>query len=79
VFDRILFPTDGSDGAADVLGHVIDLAGRHDAELHLLNVVNTAADSVIRVQADVVDVLKKKVRRSSPKRPTGLGAPGSKP
>lgn len=57
MFDRILFPTDGSDGAAEVLGHVIELAGRHDAELHLLNVADTAVDSVVRVQADVVDVL----------------------
>lgn len=59
MFDRILFPTDGSEGAAEVLGHAIDIAARHDTELHLIHVADTTIDSVVRVQADIVDVLKK--------------------
>lgn len=59
MFERVLFPTDGSDGATEVLDHAIDLAERHGAELHLLNVADTTIDSVVRVQTDVVDVLER--------------------
>ncbi|ELZ65706.1 UspA domain-containing protein [Haloferax prahovense DSM 18310] len=38
MFDRLLFPTDGSDGADAVLDHVVDIAAAHDATLHLLHV-----------------------------------------
>lgn len=57
MFDRILYPTDVSEGAAQVLDHAIDLAGRHDAELHLLNVADTTINSVLRVQTEIIDVL----------------------
>ncbi|MCO8268270.1 universal stress protein [Haloferax sp. AB510] len=38
MFDRLLFPTDGSEGADAVLDHVVDMADAHDATLHLLHV-----------------------------------------
>ncbi|ELK44239.1 UspA domain-containing protein, partial [Haloferax sp. BAB-2207] len=38
MFDQLLFPTDGSDGADAVLDHVVDMAAAHDATLHLLHV-----------------------------------------
>lgn len=57
VFERILLPIDVSEGATDVLGHAIDLAGRHDAELHLLHVADTSANSVLRVHTDIIDVI----------------------
>jgi len=41
MFDDILFPTDGSDGAAAGLEFVLDIAAAHDATLHLLSVANT--------------------------------------
>jgi len=41
VYDRILFPTDGSDGAATALDHALDLAAVHDAAIHVLFVVDT--------------------------------------
>lgn len=59
MFDRILFPTDGSDGADAAFGHVLDLAADHDATVHVLNVADTTHDSVTRVGRDVVDVLER--------------------
>lgn len=59
MFDRILFPTDGSDGADAAFDHVLDLAADHDATVHVLNVADTTHDSVTRVGRDVVDVLER--------------------
>lgn len=39
VYRRILFPTDGSDGADYALDHAVDLASKYDATLHVLHVV----------------------------------------
>ncbi len=41
VYDEILFPTDGSDGADVALDHAIELAETHDAGIHVLFVVDT--------------------------------------
>jgi nucleotide-binding universal stress UspA family protein len=57
MFDRILFPTDGSDGAAAAFDHVLDVAADHDATVHVLNVADTTQDSVTRVGRTVIDVL----------------------
>jgi nucleotide-binding universal stress UspA family protein len=57
MFDRILFPTDGSDGAEAAFGHVLDVAADHDATVHVLNVADTTHDSVTRIGREVVDVL----------------------
>lgn len=40
MYDRVLLPTDGSDVVEDALHHGLDLAGRHDAELHTIYVVD---------------------------------------
>lgn len=60
MYDRILFPTDGSEGADAVLDHVLDIAAAHDATLHVLYVADTTQDSVTTIQGEVVDVLEKK-------------------
>ncbi len=39
MYDRILFPTDGSDGTAAALEHAIDIASTYDATLHVLYVI----------------------------------------
>jgi nucleotide-binding universal stress UspA family protein len=57
MYDAILFPTDGSEGAAVALDHVLDLAAAHGATVHVLNVADTTRDSVLRIGDDVVDVL----------------------
>ncbi|MFB6092955.1 MAG: universal stress protein [Haloquadratum sp.] len=44
MFETVLFPTDGSVGAFRVLDHVLDLAARHDATLHVLTVVDREGD-----------------------------------
>ncbi|MFW5917589.1 MAG: universal stress protein [Halorubrum sp.] len=59
MFDQILFPTDGSDGASEALDHVLDVASDHGATVHLLNVADTTHDSVTRIGREVVDVLER--------------------
>ena len=59
MFDRLLFPTDGSDGAAVALDHVLDVAAAHDATVHVLNVADTNLDSVTRLGGEIVDVLER--------------------
>ncbi|TYL36677.1 universal stress protein [Natronococcus pandeyae] len=41
MYDRILLPTDGGAPAEQALENALDLAEQYDAELHLLNVVDT--------------------------------------
>jgi nucleotide-binding universal stress UspA family protein len=43
MYDRLLVPTDGSDGSARVVRHAIDLAGVHGATVHALYVVNSGS------------------------------------
>ena len=57
MFDRLLFPIDDSDGAVAVRESVYALATAHDATLHVLNVADTAHDSVTRIGDEVVDAL----------------------
>ena len=57
MYDRILFPTDGSDAAEAVLEYVLDVAEAGDATLYVLNVADTSTDSVTRIGTDVVDAL----------------------
>ncbi|MFC5970749.1 universal stress protein [Halomarina salina] len=57
MFDRILFPTDGSEGADEALEYALELARTHDATLHVLFVADTNRDSVTLVGTDVVDAL----------------------
>ncbi|KDS92124.1 universal stress protein UspA [Halorubrum saccharovorum] len=59
MFDRILFPTDGSDGASAAFDHVLDIAADHGATVHVLNVADTTHDSVTRIGREVVDVLER--------------------
>lgn len=41
MYDRILVPTDGSTGTAHVSLHAIELAERHGATVHTMNVIDT--------------------------------------
>jgi nucleotide-binding universal stress UspA family protein len=63
MYDRILFPTDGSDAAAAAVEHVLDVAAAHDATLHVLVVADTTQDSVVRVGGEVVDALEREGTR----------------
>jgi len=57
MYDQILFPTDGSEGADVALEHVLDVAERHGASVHVLNVADTKRDSVVQLQGEVIDAL----------------------
>jgi len=41
MYQQVLFPTDGSDGAALAFGHAIEVARAYDATLHVLHVADT--------------------------------------
>lgn len=43
MFDRILFPTDGTDHSQKVLEYALDIAETRDATLHVLSVVDDRA------------------------------------
>jgi nucleotide-binding universal stress UspA family protein len=59
VFEEILFPTDGSDGSAFAFDHVVDLAARHDATVHILNVADTTQNRVLEIRGDDVAALQR--------------------
>lgn len=63
MYDEVLFPTDGSDGAKTAFSHVLDIADAHDARVRVLNVADTNRHSVLRKSGGVVDVLKKEGKR----------------
>jgi nucleotide-binding universal stress UspA family protein len=57
MYDDVLVPYDGSDGAAEVLHHASELAHWSDATIHLLYVADTNRDSVTVVEGRAVDAL----------------------
>jgi len=57
MYDDILLPFDGSDGATDVLHHAAEIAHWTDATIHVLYVADTTRDSVTVVEGDTVDAL----------------------
>ncbi|WP_336338998.1 universal stress protein [Haloarcula brevis] len=46
MYEHILFPTDGSDGAAVALAHARELAETHDATLHVMTVLDTSSPHI---------------------------------
>ncbi|SFH01505.1 Nucleotide-binding universal stress protein, UspA family [Halopelagius inordinatus] len=63
MYDRILFPTDGSDGASAAFDHVLDIAAAHDSTVYVLNVADTTHDSVVRMRGQITDVLEEEGER----------------
>lgn len=60
MYENILLPFDGSDGAAEALHHAAEIAHWADATINLLFVADTARDSVTVVETEVVDALVRK-------------------
>ncbi|QSG12884.1 Nucleotide-binding protein, UspA family [Halapricum desulfuricans] len=60
MYDDILLPFDGSDGAAAALHHTAEIAHWADATIHVLFVADTTRDSVTVVETHVVDTLVEK-------------------
>jgi nucleotide-binding universal stress UspA family protein len=57
MYDQILFPTDGSDGAAMVFDHVLDIAAAHDATVHILFAADVTEVSTTVIRGELIDVL----------------------
>ncbi|WP_327053636.1 universal stress protein [Halomicrococcus gelatinilyticus] len=57
MYDNILLPYDGSEGAAEVLHHASEIAHWADATIQVLYVADTTRDSVTVVEGHTVDVL----------------------
>lgn len=57
MYDRILYPTDGSEPAESALEYAIRIASEHGATMHVLNVADTNRDSLAQIRTEVVDVL----------------------
>lgn len=57
MFEDVLLPFDGSDGAAEALYHASEIAHWADATVHVLYVADTTRDSVTVVEDQVVDAL----------------------
>lgn len=57
MYEDVLLPFDGSDGAAAVLHHAAEIAHWTDATIHILFVADTARDSVTVVEGETVDAL----------------------
>ncbi|WP_076431069.1 universal stress protein [Haladaptatus litoreus] len=57
MYEDILLPFDGSDGAIDVLHHGSAIARWADATMHVLFVADTTRDSVVTIEGQVVDAL----------------------
>ncbi|MFC7018892.1 MULTISPECIES: universal stress protein [Haloarcula] len=57
MYEDILLPFDGSDGAAEALHHAAEIAHWADATIHVLFVADTTRDSVTVVETEVVDAL----------------------
>jgi nucleotide-binding universal stress UspA family protein len=55
MYKEILFPFDGSDGAAETLHHAAEIANWTGGEIRLLYVADTTEYSTTRVQSTVVD------------------------
>ena len=62
MYETILLPFDGSDGAAEVLHHAAEIAHWADATIRVLYVADTNRDSVTVVQGQTVDALEQEGR-----------------
>ncbi|SFG16172.1 Nucleotide-binding universal stress protein, UspA family [Halopelagius inordinatus] len=54
MYERILVPTDGSRATERAVRNALDIAGKYDATVHALYVVDTSVYSSIEAGADVV-------------------------
>jgi nucleotide-binding universal stress UspA family protein len=56
LYDRILVPTDGSDGVERAVQHAVDLAVEHGATVHALYVINAASYAGLPMEASLEGV-----------------------
>jgi len=60
MYDRILVPTDGGEGASKLFAHAADIAARRDATVHVLYVVDDRAFLTLddEMQGEAVEQLR---------------------
>ena len=63
MFDRILFPTDGTDHSQNVLEYALDIAETRDATLHVLSVVDDRA--FLTLDDDRVETVRRELEGES--------------
>jgi nucleotide-binding universal stress UspA family protein len=63
MYDDVLFPTDGSEGAAAALGHAIDHALTYEATLHVLYVIEETAPTVETGTPELLEELEQEGER----------------
>ena len=64
MYDDLLLPTDGGDGAEPGFERALEAARTFDADLHVLYVADTTRDSVTNVRGNVVDTLEDEGRET---------------
>ena len=57
MYDRLLFPNDGSEIAASAFEYAFEITSEHDATIHVLAVVDTTDESIARTGEGVIDDL----------------------
>jgi nucleotide-binding universal stress UspA family protein len=57
VYEDILFPTDGSDGAGEALAHALELAATHGSTIHVLSVVDSTYLGSAAAEATTIESL----------------------
>lgn len=57
MYEKILLPTDGSEGAEVAVDHAIDLAQKYDATLHILYVADVRVESTSDIWANMLGEL----------------------
>ena len=57
MYNKILLPTDGSEGAEIAVEHALDLAEKYGAELHILYVADVRVDSTSDMWANILGEL----------------------
>lgn len=60
MYDHILYPTDGSEGANAALDHAIDHALQYDASLHVLYVIEETLPAIETGAPDVLEALEER-------------------
>ena len=63
MFEQVLFPTDGREGATFAFRHVLDLTVRHDATVHILNVADTTQQGILQRRGHDTDTLEQEGER----------------
>ncbi len=54
MYGKILIPTDGSKGAEVAVDHALEIAGKFDAEIHVLYVVDLRVNRVSEIFSDMI-------------------------